>query len=46
MLGYESAIEIAEGADQLIIKDNILGAPTPISDQSADDATKIIADNL
>ncbi len=46
LLGYESAIEIAEGADQLIIKDNILAAPTPIADESGDAATKVIADNL
>jgi len=42
---HETGIEIQPGADKLIVKDNLIGAPEPIRDHSGEDATKTLAGN-
>ncbi len=42
----DAGISIDEGADALIVKDNIIRAAEPIADRSADGATKVVRDNL
>ena len=39
-------IQIEEGADRLIIRDNIIGAATSLDDRSGDGATKTVEGNL
>jgi hypothetical protein len=46
ILAHSNGIEIAQGADQLIIKDNLISAKTAIVDESGENARKVIGDNL
>lgn len=42
----DTGIEIAEGADQLIIRDNMIGAKMMIDDKTSAEATKAIEGNM
>jgi len=43
---HKLGIDVAAGADQLIIKDNMIGAPKTVQDATQPDASKNITDNM
>ena len=46
ILAHETGVEIAEGANELIIRDNMIRAKNPISDATGPDTRKTVENNM